>query len=233
MLVIPSIDLQAGRSRVVFWPGAATGVGAPTDRPERIAERLVELGASQLHLVDLDGARAGVPGSTPVVAAIAARVAVPIQVAGGVEDADHVRIVFAAGATRVVLGMAVVDDPARLAACVAVAGDWLAVGLDPRPDRWSAYPWRRPKPPGLGELVDELVGRGVRRVVLAHGGSTPDSALLGGLTRRGDVDVLVAGGVSDLDGVRRLRDAGVTGIILGEALLSGAVDLATALEAAA
>src|SRR5207253_4625346 len=52
VLVIPAIDLEKGRSRVVFWPGAATGVGAPTDRPERIAKRFVELGARLVHLVD-------------------------------------------------------------------------------------------------------------------------------------------------------------------------------------
>jgi phosphoribosylformimino-5-aminoimidazole carboxamide ribotide isomerase len=62
---------------------------------------------------------------------------------------------------------------------------------------------------------------------------TPDAELLGRLARSTDADVLVAGGVSDLDGVRRLRDAGVAGIILGQALLSGAVDFSQALEAAA
>ena len=60
--VIPSIDLDRGRSRVVFWPGASTGVGAPTDRPDRIAESFVERGARLIHLVDFDGARTGAPG---------------------------------------------------------------------------------------------------------------------------------------------------------------------------
>jgi len=73
----------------------------------------------------------------------------------------------------------------------------------------------------------------VHRVVLSHGGSTPDRALLSSLVRRGDLDVLVAGGVTDLGGIRRLRDAGVAGLILGEPLLTGAIDLPRALEAAA
>ena len=64
-------------------------------------------------------------------------------------------------------------------------------------------------------------------------GSQPDGELLAGLARTHDADFLVAGGVSDLDGIRRLRDIGVTGIILGQALLSGAIDYAAALEAAA
>ena len=114
-----------------------------------------------------------------------------------------------------------------------MAGDWLAVGLDPRPERFAAFPWRRPRPPTLSGLVAELTGRGVRRFVLAHGGAEPDLDLLTGLIRTNEIDLFVGGGVRDLAGISRLRDAGVRGIILGEALLSGAIDYPAALEAAA
>ena len=233
MLVIPAIDIEKGRSRVVFWPGAASGVGAPTDRPDRIAERFVALGARIIHVVDFDGARSGMPVNLEAVGAIAARVAVPIQLAGGLDGADQVRLAFAAGATRAVLGMAVVDQPAVLGECIAVAGDWLAIGLDPRPERLAAFPWHRPAPPTLPELVGELTGMGVRRVVIGHGGNRPDANLLSSLVRTYDVEVLVSGGAADLDSIRHLRDAGVSGLILGEALLSGSLDFSAALEAAA
>ena len=233
MDVIPAIDLAGGRSRLVYWPGAAAGTGAPTDRPDRIAELLVAQGARILHLVDFDGARRAAPANLEAVGSVAARVAVPLQVAGGLEEPDHVRLAFAAGATRVVLSVGIAERPDALRECLAVAGDWLAVGLDPRPERLAAFPWRRPEPPALDALVEELVARGVRRLVLAHGAGSPDAGLLQSLVRRHDADVLVAGGVTDLDGVRRMRDAGVAGLILGEALLSGAIDFPRALEAAA
>lgn len=233
MLVIPSIDIERGRSRVVFWPGASAGIGAPTDRPELIAARFVEQGARMIHVVDFDGARRRAPAALDALGAIASRVAVPIQVAGGLESADAVRLVFAAGATRAVLGMETVDRPSLIRECLDVAGDWLAVGLDPRPDRLAAFPWHRPSVPTLPDLVAELVGVGVRRVVLAHGGVSPDADLLASLVRAYDVEVLVAGGASDVAGLARLRDAGVAGVILGEALLSGAIDYPAALEAAA
>lgn len=233
MQVIPAIDLEGGRSRIVSWPGASTGVGAPTDRPDRIAARFVEQGARIVHLVDFDGARAGRPINLEAIGAVASRVAVPLQVAGGLEGADSIRLAFAAGATRVVLAMSVAEDPGLLADCLAVAGDWLAVGLDPRPERLAAFPWRRARVPALAELVGELVDRGVRRFVLGHGGASPDLVQLGSLVRTYDADILVAGGASDLAGIARLRDAGVTGLILGEALLSGAIDFPAALEAAA
>jgi phosphoribosylformimino-5-aminoimidazole carboxamide ribotide isomerase len=233
MDVIPAIDVRAGRSRVVYWPGAAAGTGVPTDRPEVIAERFVAQGARVIHLVDVDGAQQARPANLEAVGAVASRVAVPLQVAGGLEEADHVRLAFAAGATRVVLSVAIVERPAALRESLAVAGDWLAVGLDPRPERLAAFPWRRAAVPTLDVLVEELVAAGVRRVVLTHGGATPDPAFLAALAARHDVDVLVAGGASSLDAVRSLRDAGVAGLILGEALLSGAIDFPRALELAA
>lgn len=233
MLVIPSIDLERGRSRVVYWPGAAAGIGAPTDRPERIVERLVAQGAPLIHLVDFDGARAGAPGNLDAVGAVASRAAVPLQLAGGLDSPEAIQLAFAAGATRVVLTTAIADRPDDLRACLAVAGDWLAVGLDPRPDRLAAFPWRRPTPPSIETLVGELIGHGVARFVLAHGGTQGDLDRVRSVVRSYDAEVLVAGGVRDLDGLRRVRETGAAGVILGEALLSGAIDLPAALEAAA
>ena len=233
MLVIPSLDLTAGRSRIIFWPGAATGVGAPTDRPEMIAARFVGMGARVVHLVDFDGAQQGRPANLDAVARIAARVAVPLQVAGGLDGPEQVRLAFAAGATRVVVPMSVADDHATLRACLVVAGDWLAVGMDPRPDRLAAFPWRSGRRPDVDEVASELAGLGVRRLVLSHGGAEPDAALIGRLVRDLDLEVLVAGGVVDLAGIRRLREAGVAGVVLGEALLTGRIAYPAAMEAAA
>jgi phosphoribosylformimino-5-aminoimidazole carboxamide ribotide isomerase len=233
VLVIPSIDIENGRSRVVYWPGAAAGIGSPTDRPERIAERFVSLGAPMIHFVDMDGARAGRPANLEAIGRVAVRVAVPLQLAGGMEGADNIRLAFAAGATRVVVSMTVADHPELLHECLDVAGDWLAVGLDPRPERIAAYAWHRPAPPSILELAGELVDHGVRRLVLSHGGARPDLGFLAELARNTRAELFVAGGSVDLEVIRGLRDAAIAGIILGEPLLSGAMDFAKALEAAA
>jgi phosphoribosylformimino-5-aminoimidazole carboxamide ribotide isomerase len=235
VLVIPSIDLEGGRSRVVYWPGVSSGIGAPTDRPERIVERFVAQGARLVHLVDFDGARAGSPANLEAVGAVASRCAVPIQLAGGVDSAEAISLAFAAGATRVVLTTAIADAREALRACLAVAGDWLAVGLDPRPERLAAFPWRRPVPPTVDELLGELVGAGVGRLVLAHGGALIDADRVRSIVRTydGAAEILVAGGVRDLDDLRRVRDTGAAGVIVGEAILSGALDFPAALEAAA
>ena len=234
MQVIPSIDLDGGRSRTVYWPGAASGVGAPTDRPERIAETFVAMGARLIHLVDFGGARAGVPVETDAIGVDRRPDRRPDP--GGRRPRPRPTrsgLVFAAGATRAVLGTDIADQPDELRACLSVAGDWLAVGLDPRPERLAAYPWRRASPPTVETLVGELVGAGVGRFVLSHGGAAPDLERVRSLVRTYDAEILLAGGVRDLDGLRRSRDAGVTGVILGEALLTGAIDYPEALAAAA
>ncbi|HLX33752.1 MAG TPA: HisA/HisF-related TIM barrel protein [Candidatus Limnocylindrales bacterium] len=232
MQVIPAIDVEGGRSRTVFWPGVSSGVGAPTDRPDRIAEHFVGLGAPAIHLVDFDGARQGRPVNLEVVGAIAARVATPLQLAGGLGSPDAIRLAFAAGATRIVAETSLADEPAVLRACLDVAGDWLAIGLDARPDRLRAFPWHRAPPASVAELARELRGLGLSRFVLSHATGPAGLQALGEIVASTDAELLVAGGARDPAAIRRVRDAGAAAIILGDALLSGAVDYPTASEAA-
>lgn len=234
MQIIPSLDIEGGRSRIVWWPGASTGTGTPTDRPEVIAASLAERGVPALHLVDLDGARAGRPVNLGVVQAVARAVAKPLQLAGGVDGAEQIEIAFAAGATRVLLPLwAVAENRAQLAECLRIAGDWLGIGLDARPERLRDYPWKHRVPPTLEELVVELNAAGVGRFVFSHGGSGPDVGALSRLAGQLDAEVLVAGGIDTVDGLVVLKDVGITGVILGEALFNGAIDLDEALRAAA
>ncbi|MBU6256761.1 MAG: hypothetical protein KGN04_04970, partial [Chloroflexi bacterium] len=178
-----------------------------------------------IHLVDFDGARAAAPINIESIGAVASLVATPLQVAGGLESPEGIRIAFAAGATRAVISLALIDEPEKLSACIAAAGDWLAVGFDPRPDRIASFNWKRSSTPTAEALIDELAAAGVSRIVLSHGGNASESAAFANLAaRQPTMELSVAGGVSDLDGVRRLRDVGVASLILGEALLSGAID---------
>jgi phosphoribosylformimino-5-aminoimidazole carboxamide ribotide isomerase len=233
MLVIPSLDLQQGRSRLVWWPGASAGTGTPTDRPAVIAASFVAQGAPAIHLVDLDGARQGRPVNLEATGAVARAVARPLQLAGGVDGPEQIEIAFAAGATRVVVPLwAVAEDRALLAACLRIGRDWLAVGMDARPESLSGYPWRLRPEPRLDELIVELGAAGVRRFVFSHLPAEGGAALIAGLTSGLDAEVLVAGGVSHVDEIKALRDAGVAGIILGEVLFTGSIDLGEAIRAA-
>jgi phosphoribosylformimino-5-aminoimidazole carboxamide ribotide isomerase len=230
MQLIPSIDLRAGRSRLVFWPGASSGTGTPTDKPDRIARQFVELGAPAIHLVDLDGAARGVPVATDAIAAVARAVAVPLQLAGGADGPEQIELAFAAGATRVVVPVwRVVESPEALAACLRVAGDWLAVGVDGREERLADYPWRHRPTPTLDDLVGSLLDGGVRRIVLSHW----QRAGLPGLVRvvqSRRAELQLAGGLNDFDTLRELGNSGVAAVILGEVLFNGSIDYRAALR---
>lgn len=235
MQIIPSLDLKNGRSRLVWWPGAAAGIGTPTDHPDRIARSFVDQGARLVHLVDLDGAEQGRPANLTAIQEVARAIAVPLQVAGGVDGAEQIELAFAAGATRVVVPLwAVAEDADRLRACLSIAGDWMAVGLDARPERLRQYPWKqRTSVPTLHQLISELGEAGVHRFVLSHGGAAPDPTVLRSLVDSVDADMLIAGGVASPEVLLQMRDAGVTGVILGEAIFTGTVDLSSALAVAA
>jgi len=221
--IVPSLDLQTGRSRLVLWPGAATGEGSPTDRPERVAQHFVRLGAPMLHLVDLDGAQRGTPVNTDAVQRISRAVAVPLQLAGGVDGPEQIELAFAAGATRVVVPLwAVAESVDLLRACLRVASDWLAVGVDARPDRLAAYPWHG-RVPTLDELVAMLATEGVRRLVVSHW-SSDNLDEVARVIRAYDLELQLAGGATDIAGVDAARTAGADALILGEALFSGAID---------
>ncbi len=233
MQVIPSLDLHNGRSRLVWWPGASSGVGTPTDRPADIAVALAAQGAPAIHLVDLDGAAQGRPVNLDALQAVARAVAKPLQLAGGVDGPEQVEIAFAAGATRVVMPLwAVAEDQVRLADCLAIAGDWLAVGMDARPDSLHGYPWRQRAEPTLETLVMELRAAGVTRFMFSHV-SVAGLAAIADLAGEVDADVLVAGGVNSLAELRKLGEAGIAGVILGEALFTGAIDLREAQQVVA
>jgi phosphoribosylformimino-5-aminoimidazole carboxamide ribotide isomerase len=232
MLIVPSLDLKTGRSRLVFWPGAASGTGTPTDRPDAIARSFVELGAPLLHLVDLDGAVKGAPANTEAIQRISRAVAVPIQLAGGIDGPEQIELAFAAGATRVVVPLwAVAESVDTLRACLRVASDWLAIGMDARPERLGEYPWHGPTPT-FEELVIMLVGERVRRIVVSHW-TVDDLPRITDLANRHDVEIQLAGGATDLEMVQAARGAGAHSLILGEALFTGAVDYQAAVQATA
>jgi phosphoribosylformimino-5-aminoimidazole carboxamide ribotide isomerase len=240
MTVYPAIDLRGGRC-VRLLRGAFDAETVYGDDPVAVARQWEAAGARWLHVVDLDGARAGRPEQADLVAKMCAAVGIPLQVGGGLRDEAAVRAVLAAGAARAVVGTAAVQDPAFCRAVCRAHPGRVALGLDAREGRLRVAGWME----GVSETPAALAARaadfGAAAVIYTDIGrdGTQEGPELDGtraVARAAGVPVIASGGVGSLADVRAvaaLAADGVEGVIIGRALYTGAVTLAGALEAAA
>lgn len=240
MLVLPAVDIRGGRA-VRLIQGERHRERVYDDDPVAAAQRWTAAGARWLHLVDLDGAFGGRPGNPDAVGRILASAGVPVQVGGGVRDLATIARLLEAGAARVILGTAAVNAPELLREACARFGDRVAAAIDARDGRVVTEGWTAASGLTAEEAAARVVDAGVRRIVYTDtrrdgmlGG--PDLAALDGLLAAARVPVLVGGGVTSADDVRRLRrfePAGLEGAIVGRALYEGRVRLEDLLAAAA
>ncbi len=236
MEVIPAIDIRGGKC-VRLEQGDYDRETVFGDDPVKMAVRWSALGARRIHVVDLDGARDGSQTNAEVVRRIVQTVDSSIQCGGGIRDIPTLEHTIASGVTRVVIGTAAVKDPQMIRDAVAAIGDRLIVSVDARDGLVSLEGWTESTDISALSLIDRLQGMGVQRIVYTDilrdgvkGG--PNFAMYERLSSETAVKVLAAGGVSSVEDVRRLAQAGVDGAIIGRALYTGELDLAEAIAAA-
>ena len=237
--ILPAIDLRGGRV-VRLRQGDFERETVYSDDPPRVAQAFADAGAGWLHVVDLDGARTGTPTHTAVIRAMVDAVddRLAIEVAGGLRTEAAVDAALAAGAARVVVGTAVLRDPAFAGRLAERHGDRIVVALDVRGGMALGQGWRAGAE-GLGaeEALQVLADQGITtfeataidRDGLLEG---PDLDLLGGMARLGRGRLLASGGIATLDHLRAVRAIGCSGAIVGRALYEGRLDLADALSVA-
>lgn len=237
MELIPAIDLLGGRV-VRLAQGDYDRVTIYSDDPVAQARRWVDQGATRLHLVDLDGARAGRPVQADIVARIVAAAGVPCQVAGGLRDAAAVDTALATGADRAILGSALVRDPDLGRTLVARHGaDTIVAAIDVRDGHALGDGW---VPGAAGtpalDLIATLAANGVRWfavTAIARDGllEGPDLDLLAQAQAAAPEGYVIASaGVASLADVSALRGRGHAAAILGRALYEGTISLPVALS---
>ena len=159
MILYPAIDIRGGHA-VRLERGDYGHETVYDADPADAARRWVEQGAHALHVVDLDGARSGRPENLDHVRRIAAMAAVPVQLGGGLRDADGVAAALAAGAERVVLGTAALAKPELVAALAAEQGARIVVGVDARSGQVAIEGWARGTSATPGDVIADLGQRG-------------------------------------------------------------------------
>jgi len=235
MILYPAIDIIDGKAVRLAQGDYAQQTDYDAD-PLDAARRWVDAGARALHIVDLDGARTGVPANLSAIARIAAALDVPVQVGGGLRSEAAVADVISAGATRVILGTAAFRDVEFLDAVLAAHGERVVVSVDARGGLLAAAGWVEQTQVPVSDAIRRLNQRGVRRFVYS---SIDRDGMLTGPDLEGATEVAEAvqgsftysGGIAkldDLEALASLRQVNLTGVIVGKAIYEGKFDVGDA-----
>ena len=240
MLIIPAIDLKGGKC-VRLLRGDMQAETVYGDDPVAMGRRWVDAGARYLHVVDLDGAVSGAPVNTEVIAALCAKLEIPIEVGGGVRTLERAGTLLAAGADRVIFGTAALEQPEVVAEACKRFQRRIAVGIDARDGKVAVKGWTETSAVTAIDLAKRLEGFGAAWIIYTD--IERDGTLQGvnvaqtrALAEAIDIPVIASGGVASLADIEALlpcEEAGVEGVIIGRALYTGAVRLEEAIAAAA
>jgi phosphoribosylformimino-5-aminoimidazole carboxamide ribotide isomerase len=235
VLVIPAVDLLHGRC-VRLLRGDFDRATSYSDDPLSVARQFAEGGARRIHVVDLDAARDGL-GNGEVVEAIVREVDVEVEVAGGVRsEADAARWLDV-GAAAVVIGTLAAEEPAVAAGLAERYPGRVSVAFDMRGGSVSTHGWEKVAGATLEDLLEALNQAPLESYIytdIERDGTMqgPNVNGLEALIKRSRHGVVLSGGVSSMEDVRRANAAGAAGVILGRALYEGKISLGEALAAA-
>jgi phosphoribosylformimino-5-aminoimidazole carboxamide ribotide isomerase len=237
VLILPAIDLRGGQC-VRLRQGDYNQETVFGDDPAAMARRWVEQGTKYLHLVDLDGARAGRPVNGDSVRRIVAGTGVPCQLGGGLRNETDIAEALGWGVQRVILGTRALQDPAWCEAVCRKFPGRVMLGIDARSGRVATEGWVNDSTTSALDLARQFATwplAGIIYTDIARDGmlSGPNVEATAELARAvSGVAVIASGGVTTLDDVGRLAGAGLAGCIIGRALYEGRIDLAAAIAVA-
>ncbi len=234
--VIPSIDIRAGKV-VRLTQGDYARETIYADDPVAIAKSFESAGAARIHVVDLDGAKAGHPVNGELVRSIARAVDLPIELGGGIRSIATIEQVLNAGVQRVVLGTAAAENRELVVEAVERWSERIVVGVDARDGMVATHGWTRSERLAAADLMRSMESEGVVRFIytdIAQDGilQGPNFASIEQLLEASGAALIASGGVTTIEHLKRLAGMGVEGAIIGRALYTGDLDLRAAVRAA-
>lgn len=236
MNVFPAIDLYGGKA-VRLYKGDYNQMTVYNEYPLQVADAFKNAGATHIHLVDLEGAKTGVPANTSVIRDICASFNGFVEVGGGIRNMDTVKEYIDAGVDRVILGTAAVTDTEFLKAAIAQYGSKIAVGVDLKDGYVAIKGWTEVSEKSADQFFGEMSELGVDCIICTD--ISKDGAMQGTnrmlykqLSESFKVKLVASGGVSSIEDVKALAEMNVYGAIIGKAYYTGAIDLKEAIEVA-
>ena len=234
MKIFPAIDLYEGKA-VRLLKGDYNAVTVYSENPLEIAKDFENSGATELHTVDLEGARDGGTPNIEIIKSFVENTKLNVEVGGGIRSMDTVKAYLDAGVRRVILGTAAVTDPEFLKTAVDTYGDRIAVGADIKDGKVAIKGWVEKSEYSTFEFFEMLQKIGVSTVICTD--ISKDGAMQGTnrelykeLSQKFSVNIIASGGVSSLDDIKALNEMDLFGAIIGKAYYTGAIKINEALE---
>jgi phosphoribosylformimino-5-aminoimidazole carboxamide ribotide isomerase len=233
MEVIPAVDIKEGKC-VRLYQGDYHQEIVFSDNPVDVAMDWKARGAKRLHVIDLDGAAGGEPVNIKVIEAIVNQVGLPVQLGGGIRDEATVAKLLDIGVNRVILGTLAVENPELVKGLCRKYDKAIVVGIDARDGYVATHGWLKGTKIKALELCLQMVDLGVRRIIytdIKRDGTLtePDFKAISRMVKVVKLPIIAAGGISKLSHLRKLKEMGVEGAIVGKAIYTGDIDLKEAL----
>jgi len=228
--VIPAIDILEGKC-VRLKQGQYGAETIYSKNPAEVARKWESEGAKRLHIVDLDGARTGLPANIGVIKTIIKEVGIPVQVGGGIRNFTIISDLIKYGADRIILGTTAIKNPNLLSNVCEKFDDKIAVAIDAKGEVAAAEGWMYVTKKNIFTLAKEAIDLGVRRFIytdISRDGMLegPNFAGIKNFAAQINVPLIASGGISKKEDVDQIRELGVEGCIVGKALYEGKIRLA-------
>lgn len=237
MLIFPAIDIKNGQC-VRLHKGDFATAHVVAEDPLETALSFARAGAQWVHMVDLDGAKAGHPVNREIFRKVARESGLKLELGGGIRDIETIDAYLADGVSRVILGSVALKNPALVEQAVERYGDKIAVGIDARDGMVATEGWLESSNVHYIDLAREMERRGVRCIIftdISRDGtlSGPSLEQLEALNAAVGCDIIASGGIKSIEDIEALCDRGMYGAICGKSLYEGTLDLAQALTLSA
>lgn len=236
MKLFPAIDLKDEKV-VRLYRGNFDTVHQVADRPLAVAERFYAQGARYVHMVDLDGARSGIRKNFPMIYEVIQSSGLKVELGGGIKTELDVITVGESGVDRIVLGSAAVTNPELVQYALGLYGERVVVGIDCLNGSVRTAGWEADSGLDCLDFARQMEALGVKNIIftdIATDGmlSGPPLKQLKALQQAVQCNITASGGISCLDDIKRLRDMGLYGAIIGKAYYAGKIELVQAIREA-
>lgn len=240
MIIFPAIDLRGGKC-VRLFKGDFSRETIFSDNPSAVAVKWEEMGAQYLHVVDLDGALQGETKNREAIRSILGAVHIPMELGGGLRSLESIERALTGGIQRVILGSAAVENPLLVQEACHRFGDRIVVAIDARDGIVATQGWESSGNVSALDFAKQMADYGVKTVIYTD---ISRDGTLSGLNLEGAIElstvsglrVVASGGVRSLEDIRAVKaheTDGIEGVIVGQAIYSGRLDLKKALRIAA